>query len=243
MGRARARRAGAWSGILLAGALGASSCADDAPPAPSPLPSTVELTGEARLDGEPLDAPFLGAAVIDGGLVTPCQAAIPPVERGRFRIPVHSSRGGFGCGQPGTQVVLWTSAGGTTLWSTEAVAWPDDGAAEVDVDLAFRAADPDGAAPEVAQFHGTVFEADGDVAPVGTRVEAFVGEVRCGMASVRRSDSFVGYVVSIVGPASVAGCTRDAPIQLRVAGAATDHDAIVNAPPGKRDPVDLRRRR
>ena len=222
-------------------------CAEDGPapdpPPPRPEPATVLFRGEARLDGAPVDADFLGAAVLEDGLATPCQAELPPVAKGRYAIRVHSSAGGLGCGAPGAKVVLWAFVGDRTLWSDAMIDWPADGDAAVDADVDFATANPSGAAPEVAQFSGTVFDGDGGVAPVGTEVEAFVGDERCGVASVRRSDTFVGYVISVVGPESVAGCERGAIIDVRVEGESYDHNPIVNTPPGERDPIDLRPRR
>jgi hypothetical protein len=231
----------------IASVLGGPACGaeEDVPPVPTPSPTPVVFRGDARLDGAPFDAEFLGAAVLEHGLVTPCQAEIPPIDDGRFSIAVHSSDGGLGCGRPGAQVLLWTHVVGDTHWALDPIEWPADGRDEVDLEdgVEFRTSDPDGSSPEVAQFHGAVVAADGEPLPVGTEVEAFVGEARCGVASVRRADSFLGYVISVVGPASVPGCTRGASIQLRVGGDDADHNPIVNTPPGERDAIDLRRRR
>ena len=66
----------------------------------------------------------------------------------------------------------------------------------------------------------------------GTRIEAFVGGTRCGVASVRRTGSFSGFSLDVVGPDSVPGCTGGATLRFRVGG----HPAIdtaVNAVDGR----------
>jgi hypothetical protein len=232
------RRAVVLAALLgLSAALAACSHATD----PSPgAPRSLVVHGDTRLDGKRFDSEFVGAVVIDHGLVTPCQAELPPVRGGRYSIRVLGDGTGKGCGRTGATVVLWTFATDRILYSTNELAWPAEGD-RIDFDAEYSTTAPNGAAPEVAQFNGTVFDSDGKVASVGTEVEAFVGHVRCGVASVRRSDDFVGYVVAVVGPDSVPGCMRDAPITFKVEGDVAKHDPVANRPPGVREAVDLRR--
>jgi hypothetical protein len=207
------------------------------PPAPV---ATVVVSGEARLDGQPFDADFVGAVVVADGLVTTCQAELPPVRNGRYSVRVLGATSGTGCGAPGSKVVLWTFAKDHILFSTAAVPWPPTGATRLAFDPSYDSSSPNGAAPEVAQFNGTVYDANGKTKPPGTEVEAFVGHVRCGVASVRSSEGFVGYVIAVVGPDSVPGCTRDAAVTFLVDGKPSKHDPVANRPPGVREAVDLR---
>jgi hypothetical protein len=203
----------------------------------------IVVRGASTLDGKPFDSRFVGAAVLHDGLMTPCQAALPPVEGGRFEIPVLGVSEASGCGRPGARVVLWTFAADKTLYSLDTMAWPDDATNRTATfDATYDSTDPAGAAPDAAQFNGAVFDADGGALPVGTEVEALIGDVRCGVASVRRADSFLGYVMAVVGSDAVAGCTRGATIRFRVDGKEATHNPVVNTPPGVRDSVDLRLR-
>lgn len=174
--------------------------------------------GNATLDGVPLQAQFLGAVVRRDRLITPCQSDIPPVNEGNYQIGVLTETQGLGCGAPGAEVVLWTFVNGTKLYSTSAVAWPRFGRV-ANFDARFSTATPSGAAPPVTELSGEAFDNAQHQLPVGTSVEALVGTTLCGRASVRQAgDTFTGYVLAIVGPDSVPGCTRGAPITFRVDG-------------------------
>ena len=87
----------------------------------------VVVRGHATLDGAPFDAEFLGAAVRDHGLVTPCQSTLPRVERGLYVVEVLSDAVASGCGVPGSEILLWTFTGNTQYFSTAALPWPADG--------------------------------------------------------------------------------------------------------------------
>lgn len=68
------------------------------------------------------------------------------------------------------------------------------------------------------EFAGEVFTPDGRQLPGGTRVDAYIGERRCGVASVRRTGSFSGFILYVVGPDSVPGCTAGGTIRFRAGG-------------------------
>jgi hypothetical protein len=71
----------------------------------------------------------------------------------------------------------------------------------------------------VTELSGPVTERNGRVAPLGTRVEAFIGDTRCGVASVRSfAENYSGYVLSVVGPDSIPGCARGGQINFRIEG-------------------------
>jgi hypothetical protein len=177
----------------------------------------ITVRGTATLDGAPLEADFLGAVVRRGGMVTPCQSGIPAVAQGRYAIRVLAERAASGCGRRGAEVLLWTFVGETKLYSTTAAPWPRRGNG-TRFDPQFSSATPNGAAPAVTELSGETFDRNGRRLPPGTRVEAFVGKTRCGVASVRRADSFVGYILSVVGPDSISGCTQDAQITFTING-------------------------
>jgi hypothetical protein len=219
----------------------ASTSSSTKPPVPTPVAGAsdrVVVRGEARLDGNPFDSRFVGAVVLKAGLVTPCQHILPPVANGRYTVTVLAETESSGCGAPGAQIVLWTFARNKILFSTNAVPWPGNGRVTTFA-ARYSTSAPAGAAPTTAQFTGGVFGADDQPLPPGTRIDAYVGDTRCGTASVRRSTDFTGYVLSVVGPDSIAGCTRGATLTFRINGRAAVHTRVVNTPPGQRESLDL----
>jgi hypothetical protein len=204
-----------------------------------PAAGTVVIQGSATLDGAPFDSRWVGAVVLHNGLATPCQSTLLPVEGGTYKVTVYPDEQSRGCGTSGARVVPWTYADDKIIYSTNSVPWPANGTTTTFTPH-FSSADPNGAASALTQFTGAVYGADGTPVSAGTRVEAFVGTTRCGVASVRNTIDFNGYVIAVVGPESIPGCTRGAPVSLRVNGRAMRHAAVQNTPPGPRDSLDLR---
>src|SRR5262249_50999133 len=81
----------------------------------------------------------------------------------------------------------------------------------------FASATPFGAAPKFLALFGQVYRADNERVAPGARVEAFVGNMLCGVASVR-GGSFDGYVMHVVGPDGRMGCRTDGSVSFRVDG-------------------------
>jgi hypothetical protein len=182
-----------------------------------PLPSAPAVVrGRATFDGSSFDAPFVGAVVRRGGLMTPCETSFAPVQRGRFEIGVLGAGRAAGCGQPGSEILLWTFVRSRQYFATTSVPWPARGS--VTFDPQFLSATPNGVATSRSEFSGRVFDHNGNMLPPGARVEAYVSGTRCGIASVRRSAGFTGYRLTVVGPDSIPGCTRGANIEFRVNG-------------------------
>ena len=241
----------ACTGVMVT-LMAASACTGDNKTAPAttsvkngPLPPRVPgerdrvvVRGNATLDGAPFDARWVGAVVLRDGLVTPCQHNLPPVTNGRYAVTVLADAESIGCGAPGARIVLWTFADNKILHSTNSAAWPGNGRASTFM-ARYSTSAPAGAAPVTAQFTGGVFGGDRRQLPPGTRVEAYVGETRCGVASVRSSDDFTGYVLAVVGPDSIAGCTRGATLTLRINGRPAAVTSVVNTPPGQQESLDL----
>jgi hypothetical protein len=217
--------------VLMAAAIATSACSGDngdkgtAKPAGTVASTTtipanqarVVVRGNATLDGKPFDAEFLGAIVRRDGLVTPCQYTLPQVTNGRFTIPVMSEVEASGCGGPGSEILLWTFQKNTQYFSTKAVAWPGNGNTTT-FGARFSTATPNGDSRPRTEIAGEIFEQDGRRLPAGTRVEAYIGKTLCGVATARTSGDFTGVSLSIVGPDSVAGCTRGGTVTFRVDG-------------------------
>jgi hypothetical protein len=62
--------------------------------------------------------------------------------------------------------------------------------------------------------------------PGGTVVEAFVGDTRCGVTSVRRSDE-LWFTLLVAGP-QVPGCAKDGQITFHVDGVGVPERATNN---------------
>jgi pimeloyl-ACP methyl ester carboxylesterase len=186
--------------------------------------------GVLTLDGSALDSNFVGAVVRKDGLFSPCQYTLRPADGGVYEIVVSAQAEVDGCGAPGTEIVLWTFARNMKLYSREALPWPADEAARFDA--SFSTAAPDGGdAVPASEFAGEVYDRRGERLPPGTRVEAYVGDTLCGVASVRRTGSFSGYILNVAGSDSVAGCARGATLTFRIDGRHALETAV-NAPGG-----------
>jgi hypothetical protein len=187
----------------------------------------VALRGRLRLNGRPFDSRFLGAVVRKNGLVAACQLTLPLVRGGRYAISVMASAESAGCGGPGAEIALWTFADGQILTSRETHGWPRTRRARLD--FSFASGRPDGAIGPGTGFSGQVFRPDGRQLPGGTRIDAYVGSTRCGVASVRRTGSFTGFSLNVAGPEAIPGCTRGGTITFRVNGRPA-LDTAVNEP-------------
>jgi hypothetical protein len=231
---------------LAVAASGCSSSNKGSLPAPSttttsaaPTNNPVVVHGNATLDGVPFDSQFVGAVVLNDGLATPCQSTLLPVSDGRYEVTVLADGESRGCGAPGAAIVPWVYAHDRYIYSTNSLPWPANGSTATFAPT-YSSSKPAGAAPVLAQFSGAVYKADGVPASAGTRVEAFIRNTRCGVASVRNTVDFNGYVLAVVGPASIPDCTRGAPVSFRVNGRTARHAPVRNTPPGRRDALDLR---
>ena len=199
----------------------------------------VTLRGMLTVDGAPFDATFLGAVVRKDGLITPCQYTLPTVEDGRYEIAIRAEAEKAGCGGEGAEIFLWTFAQDLKLYNLEPIPWPGDGA-QAPFDATFSATRPDGILPPVTEFFGDAFDVEGERFPPGTRIEAFVGDVVCGVSSLQYTGSFTGYVLAVVGPESVADCGRGATITFKVDGRTATQTAINDLGRGGREgPLDL----
>jgi hypothetical protein len=240
-------------GVLVAMAMpvAVGACSSSDKPDASPASTTtsappradaarrVIVEGAAMLDRKPVTSRWVGAVVLDDGLVTPCQTALPPVANGRYSVSVFTDAASAGCGKAGGEVALWIFANDKIHYSTNTMPWPADENSRATFDATYDASNPEGAVPEVAQFQGGAFAADGSPLPAGTLVEAFVGDARCGVASVRVSRDFRGYVMSVVGPDAIAGCMRDTPIAFRLDGKPATRAKVMNTPPGLDETLNL----
>jgi hypothetical protein len=173
----------------------------------------VTIRGRASLDGEPLDARGMGAVVRRDGLVTPCNVTLPPSDNGAYEIGAYADEASAGCGGPGSDVLLWTYAGDSKLYATAAVPWPTTDSVTFDVE--FATTDPLGAAPAITEFSGEVYDDASRRHEAGGLVEAYISSTLCGVASIRGSEL---YVLGVVGPDAVPGCTAGEHITFVVGG-------------------------
>jgi hypothetical protein len=200
----------------------------------------VVLRGVATVDGSPLEAQYFGAEVVRSGRTTHCQLELASVAGGAFEVTVLGDAEATGCGTPGSAIVLWTYVGTTDpvqLHASTEVPWPGEGTTAT-VDVAFSTAAPQGVAAPVATFGGEALDADGHYVAPGTRIEAFVGTVRCALTSTRRTGSFSGYSIAVAGPDAVPGCDAGAEVSFRVDGRRAAQTAT-NEVGGSRPSLDL----
>jgi hypothetical protein len=183
------------------------------------------LTGDLTVDGRPFDSTFLGAVVRKDGLITPCQYTLPTVEDGRYEITVKAEAETAGCGTAGGEVFLWTYPADEQLWSSAGLPWPGNGASAT-LDAEFSTAQPRGQLPPTLDFAGDAFETSGRRFPPGTPVEARIGDAVCGKASMARTGSFSGFVLSVAGPDSVSGCQLNGTIMFYVDGRPADQKKV-----------------
>jgi hypothetical protein len=191
------------------------------------ITSSIALSGNATVDGDPLDARFLGAVVLRDGFVTPCNVDIPSVARGAYSIGVFGSAQLLGCGEGGARVVLWTYVDDTKLYATKAVPWPSR--QDQHADVQFSTTMPNGAVPPVREFSGEVHDAQGRAVAAGAGVEGVIGATVCGIAELRATGY---YILSVVGQGTIAGCIDGEEVHFRVDGRfanETSGDASANA--------------
>lgn len=178
----------------------------------------LALGGTLSVDGEAFDAAFLGATVLRNGLAAACQVGLVPVRQGKYQLEVLADAESAGCGAPDSELLLWTHTQGQFLRTTTSFAWPATGASAA-FDASFSSAKPQGVAPVFRELRGEAFHEDGNTVAPGTRIEARIGDVVCGVASTRRTGSYEGFVLHVVGPDSVPGCELGAPLSFWVGNA------------------------
>jgi hypothetical protein len=219
--------------VMLAAACGGDGASKPkttpVPPATLTSPAgPVVLRGKLTLDGVPADSRFLGVRVVRDGLSAACQRTIPTVTAGSYEIGVLADTEMRGCGADGAQIVLWlwVEANDAFVYSTESVPWPRQGG-PVAFDPKFSTTAPGGATRPVTGFKGHLFGRDGAPLPSGTVIEAYVGDVRCGLASLRAGDEIERfYTLAVSGPDSVPGCAKDAKLTFRLDGQPASQTAI-----------------
>jgi hypothetical protein len=189
------------------------------------------VRGRATLDGARFDAPYLGAVIKRHGLVTPCQHTLPRVRDGRFAISVRARTEASGCGAAGSRIFLWTFVQDQIVYSNQSVRWP--GAGETArFDPGFSISAPTGGVGPIVGFAGEIFDARSRRLPAGARVEAYIGETLCAVATTRRIDNFTGFSIDVVGPDSIPGCAIGGTITFRVDGRDANETAVNQAGQG-----------
>ena len=127
--------------------------------------------------------------------------------------------------------------GDLNIFAEAAIPWPTGGRS--DATFTFNSANPLGAATRAIGLFGEVYFSNGEHVPAGRRVEAYIGDVLCGVGSIRDNGSFSGYLLSIVGPDAIAGCLPGATVTFRVDGK-TAIETALNAPrPDEGEALDL----
>jgi pimeloyl-ACP methyl ester carboxylesterase len=193
----------------------------------------VTLRGRVTLNGAPPGYAYIWAEVLDGGMRRLCafEGAAPGAD-GRYERVVAGEREVAGCGAPGRAIRLVAAAGREVYVSRETVAWPAEGGS-VTLDVDFVEADARRPEDAVTSVYGSVLDAEGRRVAAGARIEAYAGDVLCGVAglpaAVMAFESPDTYEVLLASPDAVPGCERDATITFRVDGKRVDQ-TVVHAP-------------
>ncbi|MGQ0832305.1 MAG: hypothetical protein ACT4OV_11560 [Microthrixaceae bacterium] len=203
--------------------LGTAGSADD----------TIDVSATATLDGQPLEATFLGAIVLDHGLSTPCNAELPAVVGGQIDLKVFNDKAIAGCAAPERSLVLWTFVGETRIASKRAI--PLDGADLAGITVEFDSDRPQGAAPASADYYGEVVDEHGERIGPGHRIEVRIASARCAVTSTRRDSTFI----VAIAIESVPGCTPGRNATVYVDGAPTDSKLSTTPGRGSRESVTV----
>jgi hypothetical protein len=186
----------------------------------------VTLRGTLTLDGAPLVAEFLGVRVVRDGLPAACQFSIPTVAQGQYEIMVVADAEARGCGAPDAGIMLWTFANDEFLFSHETLPWPGGGE-EAAFNATFSSATPGGASTPVTQLKGRLLAGDGSPLPSGTDIEAYAGDVLCGVASLRYGIDFDRlYTLIVAGPEGIPACAEGATLTFTLDGAPAVETAV-----------------
>jgi pimeloyl-ACP methyl ester carboxylesterase len=188
----------------------------------------INVVGTLTVDSEPVYGTLSRVIVRKDGLERRCDYISTRVPYGRYEIAVASDEEARGCGSPGAQLFFVISSGGKQFISQDVIGWPDD-TRELKFDTTFSAGDPDGVGRRATFFTGSVLDSSGESLPAGTVIEAYIGEILCGVTSlppvVMPSGDPETYVMMIAGPESVPGCNAGASISFRVDGQPTAENA------------------
>jgi hypothetical protein len=187
----------------------------------------VTVRANVTLDGQPLVYAFIWAEVLDGDFRRLCAFTRTPTVDGTFEQVLASDTEKKGCGAPGRRIRIAAYANNQAYFSDETVAWPAGDAATIDVN--FTADDAGRAADDVTPVFGSVYDAGGERMPPGTIIEAYVGDVLCGMTAIPPTpmvfDGPDSYDLLVASPDAVPGCNRDAVVTFKVNGVQVDQTA------------------
>jgi hypothetical protein len=131
-----------------------------------------------------------------------------------------------GCGASGGEVLLWVYVNDRYFFSEQTHPW-QPGDQTVTFDASFSSSEPLGASTRVTEFKGHLFDRDGSELPGGTVIEAYAGETRCGVTSMRPGGVTEGlYTLIVAGPEAVPACAEGATLTFRLDGEAAIETAV-----------------
>jgi hypothetical protein len=156
--------------------------------------------------------------VTKDGLSAACQNSIPGVFGGEYVIEVAADTEVRGCGATDAEVLLWTFVDDRYFFSEQTHPW-QPGDQTVTFDASFSSSEPLGASTPVTEMKGHLFGRDGSELPGGTVIEAFAGETRCGITSMRPGGVTEGlFTLIVAGPEAVPACAEGATLTFRLDG-------------------------
>ena len=201
----------------------------------------IVMSGALTLDGEPVRDAEVHVVVRKDGLERYCGLTQGMRANGRYVVVVASSEEAYGCGAPDAQLFLnvYVPDQGRAFWSRDLAGWPASGA-ELEFDVILD--DPGVFRPYTA-FEGTALDSSGRSLPVGTIIEAYIGETICGISSLPpvTLDVYVPgrFLITVMGPESVTRCDEHATISFRINGELAEQSRVNDLNPYYQDVLDL----
>jgi pimeloyl-ACP methyl ester carboxylesterase len=187
----------------------------------------VTLHGAITVDGAPANGRYFWFEVHRGGLRTACSFPSDAPANGKYRRVIAADTEVHGCGGPGA-VILGAMFSDDAVRLSSPITWPES-ATELPVDLVFSSTS--GVTAGFGTFiYGTVLDGEGVHLPPTARIDAYIGQTLCGLASLNPVEmDFSGtdrYGLIVAGPDAIPGCERNARIRLLVDGLEAPQTAI-----------------
>lgn len=183
----------------------------------------VTLSGTVSIDGEPAAGQFFWLEAHRDGRRAACSFPGDVVRGGGAYERVIAAEDEVpGCGAPGADIYGAIHRNGTTYYAGP-IPWPQT-AELIGVDLRFSTAGDGPALPDYTTIFGTVLDGEGRHISPGATIEAYVGDVLCGVSALSPVEmDFLGadrYDLLVGGPESIPGCDFDRMLVLKVDGVA-----------------------
>lgn len=187
----------------------------------------LTVSGTLTVDGEPRSDGFLWIDIITEGRHTACTYNNAFLDRGRYTALVATSQELAECGAQGRMLQVMFFEDGVR-YAAPAVPWPT-GETVLTVDTTLTQADILADSQVGTFIGGRLLDADSQEAPVGTKVEAYIGDALCASYTVAPVvmifEQGDGYGFPVPPEADAPVCTNGADITFRINGTPVEGSA------------------